>query len=131
MMEIQRYLEWTAFRGVGIKIRELSAGQIQSYCNLTSNAQHHHVFHEAVIRFIEFNGYRVGETLMDTYGDDSSQIMVLLNAYLKRNLINENPDIRIINLVLKFSSPFLGLATLRNKQLFANLSLLVNDFFAD
>ena len=89
------------------------------------------MFHEALVRFIEFYGYRVGETLMDIYGDDSSQVIALLNGYLKRNLANESPDIRIINLVLKFSRPFWGRGKLRNRKLFADLSPLANDFFVD
>ena len=98
---------------------------------MASNGENHHIFHEALIRFFEFNGHRVGKTLVDIYGDDSDEVMDLLNTYIKMNLINENPDIRIINLVLKFSSPLWCLATQRNKQLFANLTLLVNDFFVD
>ena len=96
---------------------------------MAHNEEFHHIFHEALVRFCEFHGYHVGEALVDIFGDDGCQVIEVLNAYLKTNLTHSNPDIRIVNLVLKFSRPFLGVVSFKGRQLYANLHPMANRFF--
>ena len=61
------------------------------------------IFLQSLLKFIEYNGKHVYDRIKYIHKDDFLIILHCLNRFIIANLQGENPDIRLLNAVIKYT----------------------------